>query len=81
MKFSEIVKGDTDATAAVVAATAALNTANSAEGTAHTAVVNALHSKGDSVALIQPDGSVLVYSIDAAGTGFSVATVPGDFDV
>jgi hypothetical protein len=82
MKFSEVVKNADNSDAALTTAKSAVAQAQAADATAHSSVVAALHGAvANQVAIVQPDGSVEVYSLDTAGTDYTVATIPGDFDI
>lgn len=81
MKFSDLVVSATTADATLESAKASLATATTDDTQAHSAVVAALVSKGSSVALVNPSGSISIYSVASGANDFTVQVIPGDYDV
>ncbi len=81
-KFSDLVTSATGADDAVKADQAKLAADAATSGSAHGAVVAALHGRTPpKVDLVQPDGSVNEVALNADGSDFVVTNVSGDFDV
>lgn len=81
MRFSDAVAASDAADSQVNATSAKLVEDKSAAHTARGVVVNAIVQKGGTIALPTPAGDVRVFKVDADNAGFTVETLPGDFDL
>jgi len=80
-KFSDLAVSAMSAYESVAQAEYELEQARERADKSADAVKSALEAGGGKVALVNFDGDVSVYTLDADGVGYKVETIRGDFDV
>jgi len=80
-KFSDLAVSAMSAFESVAQAEYELEQARERAEKSADAVKSALEAGGGKVALVNFDGDVSVYKLDADGVGYKVETIRGDFDV